>query len=349
MAIISSSLNESNYPRSKKALRIVSSEVISEDKSYSVSNAYRPQSLKEFIGHEQLKDSLRIAIDASLFRKECLDHLLFYGQPGLGKTTLALLMANEMRTKCKMTNASTIERPRDIVGLLLGLKKNEILFIDEIHRLNKLTEEILYSAMEDYRLDLTVGANRGTRSRSISLPQFTLIGATTKVGSISSPLRDRFGISYKINLYSLKELNDIISSFASTLKIKLQKQAIIRIAHCSRGTPRIALRLLKRVRDYSQVLEKSNIITEAIVQKVLKYQNIDNFGLDETDRKFINILHINKRPMGLDSIAAVLNEEASMLELIVEPYLLQLGFISRTPRGRILNPLGEEYIYKSEI
>ena len=348
MAIISSSLNESNSPRSNKALRIVSSEAIAEEKSPSIPNAYRPQLLQEFIGHAKLKDSLRISIDASLYRKECLDHVLFYGQPGLGKTSLALLMANEMKTKCKMTNASSIERPRDIVGLLLGLKENEILFIDEIHRLNKLTEEILYSAMEDFKLDLTVGANRGTRSRSISLPRFTLIGATTKVGSISSPLRDRFGISHKINLYSMKELQDIISSFASTLDIKLDKKASLRIAHCSRGTPRIALRFLKRIRDYAQVIVKSNIVNEEIVQKVMNYQNIDKFGLDETDRKFINLLHVNMRPMGLESIAAGLNEDASMLELIVEPYLLQLGFISRTPRGRILNPIGEEYINNSD-
>ena len=174
-----------------------------------------------------------------------------------------------------------------------------------------------------------------------------MIGATTKVGSISSPLRDRFGISHKINLYSLTELQDIISSFAFTLDIRLHKQAGLIIANCSRGTPRIALRLLKRVRDYSQVIEKSNNISPEIVREVLKYQNIDYFGLDETDRKFLNLLYVNKRPMGLDSIAAVLNEEASMLELIVEPYLLQLGFISRTPRGRILNPSGEEYINKS--
>ena len=347
MAIISSSLNESNSPRSNKALRIVSSEAIAEEKSPSITNAYRPQLLHEFIGHEKLKDSLRIAIDASLYRKECLDHVLFYGQPGLGKTSLALLMANEMKTKCKMTNASSIERPRDIVGLLLGLKENEILFIDEIHRLNKLTEEILYSAMEDYKLDLTVGANRGTRSRSISLPRFTLIGATTKVGSISSPLRDRFGISHKINLYSSTELQDIISSFASRLDIRVHKEASLIIANCSRGTPRIALRLLKRVRDYSQVVEKNNNISPEIAQQVMKCQNIDSYGLDETDRKFINLLQINRRPMGLDSIAAGLNEDPSMLELIVEPYLLQLGFISRTPRGRILNPLGEEYINKS--
>ena len=347
MAIISSSLNESNSPRSNKALRIVSSEAIAEDKASSISNIYRPQLLQEFIGHQQLKGSLRIAIDASLYRKECLDHVLFYGQPGLGKTTLALLMANEMKTKCKMTNASAIERPRDIVGLLLGLKEHEILFIDEIHRLNKLTEEILYSAMEDYKLDLTVGANRSTRSRSINLPRFTLIGATTKVGSISSPLRDRFGICHKINLYSLNELKEIISSFASTLDIRLHKEACLIIANCSRGTPRIALRLLKRVRDYSQVVEKNNNISPEIVRAVMKCQNIDYNGLDETDRKFINLLHIHGRPMGLDSIAAGLNEDASMLESIVEPYLLQLGFISRTSRGRVLSPLGEDYINKS--
>ena len=347
MAIISSNINESNSPRSKKELRIVKSEITPEDKSDVQVISNRPKFFNEFIGHEKLKSSLKISIDASLFRNECLDHILLYGQPGLGKTTLALIVANEMNTKCKVINASSLERPRDIVGLLLGMKENEILFIDEIHRLNKLTEEILYSAMEDYKLDLTVGANRGTRSRSISLPRFTLIGATTKVGSISSPLRDRFGISHKINLYSSTELQDIILSFASTLDIKLHKEASLIIANCSRGTPRIALRLLKRVRDYSQVVEKNNNISPEIAQQVMKCQNIDSYGLDETDRKFINLLQINRRPMGLDSIAAGLNEDPSMLELIVEPYLLQLGFISRTPRGRILNPLGKEYINKS--
>ena len=347
MAIISSNINESNSPRSKKELRIVKSEILPEDKSDAQVISNRPKFFNEFIGHEKLKSSLKISIDASLFRNECLDHILLYGQPGLGKTTLALIVANEMNTKCKVINASSLERPRDIVGLLLGLKENEILFIDEIHRLNKLTEEILYSAMEDYKLDLTVGANRGTRSRSISLPRFTLIGATTKVGSISSPLRDRFGISHKINLYSSTELQDIISSFSSRLDIRVHKEASLIIANCSRGTPRIALRLLKRVRDYSQVVEKNNNISPEIAQQVMKCQNIDCYGLDETDRKFINLLQINRRPMGLDSIAAGLNEDPSMLELIVEPYLLQIGFISRTPRGRILNPLGEEYINKS--
>ena len=201
MAIISSSLNEPNSSRPNKGLRIVASEILPEDKSNKKIISHRPKCLKEFIGHEQLKSSLRISIQASRYRKESLEHILFYGQPGLGKTTLAMLMAHEMETNCKLTNASSIERTRDIVGLLLSLKENEILFIDEIHRLNKLTEEILYSAMEDFRLDLTVGANRGTRCRTIQLPKFTLIGATTKLASISSPLRDRFGICQKINLY----------------------------------------------------------------------------------------------------------------------------------------------------
>ena len=344
MAIISSSLNESNSPRSNKELRIVGSEIHPEDNSNTKSFSYRPKLLKEFIGHEQLKSSLRIAIDASLYRKECLDHLLFYGQPGLGKTTLALLMANEMKSICKVANASSIERPRDIVGLLLSLKENQILFIDEIHRLNKLTEEILYSAMEDFKLDLTVGANRGTRSRTIHLSKFTLIGATTKLASISTPLRDRFGICHKINVYSPEELQNIILNFATLIDIKLSEDAGLKIALCARGTPRIALRLLKRVRDYSQVIEKSHNISLRIVEQVLNYQNIDEKGLDETDRKFITFLYNNDIPVGLDSIAATLNEDSSMLESIVEPYLMQLGLISRTPRGRIITALGKKYI-----
>tara|TARA_Y100000589_G_scaffold269285_1_gene261274 strand:+ start:201 stop:1259 length:1059 start_codon:yes stop_codon:yes gene_type:complete len=344
MAIISSNLNESHSYRSKRELRIISSEILKEDKFNKEHISHRPKFLEEFIGHEHLKSALKISIDASKYRHESLDHTLFYGQPGLGKTTLALLMANEMDTLCKATNASSIERPRDIVGLLMGIKENEILFIDEIHRLNKLTEEILYSAMEDFKLDLTVGAHRGTRCRTINLPRFTLIGATTKLASISSPLRDRFGNCHKISLYSPQELQQIVCNFSKIIGIEVKHSASLKIAFCSRGTPRIAIRLLKRARDYSQVIKNTNVISADIVDEVLNCQKIDTKGLDETDRKFIDFLSKNNNgPIGLESIAAGLSEDSSMLESIVEPYLLQLGFIERTSRGRKLTPIGQQY------
>ena len=345
MAIISSNINESNFPRSKKELRIVKSQNIPEDKSDSQVISNRPKLFTEFIGHEKLKTSLKISIDASLFRGECLDHILFYGQPGLGKTTLALIVANEMNAKCKVINASSLERPRDIVGLLLGLKDNEILFIDEIHRLSNLTEEILYPALEDFKLDLTIGANRGTRCRTINLPKFTLIGATTKLASISGPLRDRFGICHKIYLYSPEDIQKIIFNFSKLINIVIDEEASLRLALCSRGTPRIALRLLKRSRDYSQVIEKNNTVSVEIVEQVLSNQKIDHRGLDEIDRSFLNYLYKNNSgPVGLESISAALSEDSSMLEFIVEPYLIHLGLISRTSRGRILTPYGEKYI-----
>ena len=345
MAIISSSLDESNIPRSRKELRLVDSKIIAEEKINKNSNLARPNSFKEFIGQEQIKSSLKIAIEASKYRKEALEHTLLYGQPGLGKTTLALLIANEMNTKCRVASAPSIERPRDIVGLLLGLKEGEILFIDEIHRLNKLTEELLYSAMEDFRLDLTMGANRGTRCRTINLPKFTLIGATTKLASISAPLRDRFGLCHKIEFYSNDELHQIIFNFATLIDLQLENDACSALAKISRGTPRIALRLLKRVRDYAQVIKNTNKISLEIIEKALNSQKIDNKGLDNIDRKFLSFLNLNNNnPIGLDSIAAGLGEESSMLEFVVEPYLIQIGFIMRTPRGRKLTSLGKKYI-----
>ena len=350
MAIISSSLGGSNSPLSNKDLRIVNSNIIDEENNNKNFNLARPKCFKEFIGQEQIKSSLEISIQASIYRNESLEHTLFYGQPGLGKTTLAMLISSEMNAKCRVASAPSIERPRDIVGLLLSLKKNEILFIDEIHRLNKLTEELLYSAMEDFRLDLTMGANRGTRCRTINLPKFTLIGATTKLASISSPLRDRFGICHKINLYSHEELQQIIRNFSNFLNITIVNKASLKLAKSSRGTPRIAIRLLKRVRDYAQVIKNTTKISLDIVEKALSYQRIDNQGLDDLDRKYMSFLNINNNsPVGLDTLASGMGEDSSLLEFVIEPYLIQIGFLMRTPRGRLLTSLGKKYVSQKLI
>ena len=344
MAIISSNIGDANFPAGKQKLRIVDSEKIAEKKVNKKLNPSRPTTFQEFIGQEQIKSSLRIAIDASLYRKEPLEHTLLYGQPGLGKTTLAFLIANELNTEIKIATAPSIERPRDIIGLLLSLKDGEVLFIDEIHRLNKLTEELLYSAMEDFRLDLTMGANRGARCKTINLPSFTLVGATTKLASISTPLRDRFGILQKIEFYSDDELKQIILNFSLLINISFEDNAPSIIAKISRGTPRIALRLLKRVRDYAQVKKKTNIITPDVAKEALNSQKIDEIGLDFSDRRYLAFLRLNNKPVGLDAIAAGLGEDSSMLEFVVEPYLIQIGFLMRTPRGRLLTNLGHNYI-----
>ncbi len=345
MAIISSNIGDNDFSFRRKELRLVDSKVIPEDKRNNNLNLARPTSLQGFIGQEQLKSSLRIAIDASIFRKEPLEHTLLYGQPGLGKTTLAFLIANEMNTKCKIATAPAIERPRDIVGLLLGLKEGEVLFIDEIHRLNKLTEELLYSAMEDFRLDLTMGSNRGARCRTINVPRFTLIGATTRLASISSPLRDRFGISQKIDFYKYDELKQIIVNFSRLINLNLDDEASYNLAKISRGTPRIALRLLRRVRDYAQVIKKTNEISVNLIKKALNFYQIDEKGLDSLDRQYLSFLNQNNNiPTGLDSIAAGLGDDSSMLEFVVEPYLIKIGFLTRTPRGRLLTASGKKYI-----
>ena len=345
MAIISSNIGDNDFSNRKKELRLVDSKIIPEEKRNNNLNLARPVNLKEFIGQEQLKSSLRIAIDASIYRKEPLEHILLHGQPGLGKTTLAFLIADEMNTKCRIATAPAIERPRDIVGLLLGLKEGEVLFIDEIHRLNRFTEELLYSAMEDFRLDLTMGANRGARCKTINLPRFTLIGATTKLASVSAPLRDRFGISQKIEFYSYDELKKIIVNFSGLINLNLDDEASYNLAKISRGTPRIALRLLRRVRDYAQVVKKTKMISVKLIKEALNSLQIDEKGLDSLDRHYLSFLNQNNNiPTGLESIAAGLGDDSSMLEFVVEPYLIQIGFLTRTPRGRLLTALGKKYI-----
>ncbi|MEO1401100.1 MAG: Holliday junction branch migration DNA helicase RuvB [Cyanobacteria bacterium J06635_1] len=299
----------------------------------------RPQSLEAYIGQKALKEVLGIAIKAAQSRREPLDHLLLYGPPGLGKTTMALILAQEMQVDCKITTAPALERPRDIAGLLVNLKAGDILFIDEIHRLSRVTEEILYPAMEDARLDITIGKGQSARTRSIPLQSFTLVGATTKVGALSSPLRDRFGLIQRLRFYELDELTQIVLRTAEVLKTSVEEPGAAEIARRARGTPRIANRLLRRVRDYVQV-KASGPITEAIASEALELFNVDPCGLDWTDRRLLTLMieNFGGGPVGLDTMAASTGEDSQTIEEVYEPYLLQIGYLQRTPRGRVATP-----------
>jgi len=302
-----------------------------------VDDGLRPHKLSDYIGQKSLKEVLDIAIRAAQSREEPLDHLLLYGPPGLGKTTMALILAQEMQVDCKITTAPALERPRDIAGLLVNLKPGDILFIDEIHRLPRVTEEILYPAMEDSRLDITIGKGQSARTRSIPLHPFTLVGATTRVGALTSPLRDRFGLIQRLRFYEVDELTQIVTRTAQVLSTPIQPDGAEEIARRSRGTPRIANRLLKRVRDYVEV-KKSGEINEAIAAEALELFNVDPCGLDWTDRRLLTVMieNFNGGPVGLDTMAAATGEDAQTIEEVYEPYLMQLGYLQRTPRGRVV-------------
>lgn len=322
--------------------RIVSSESSLEDKK---EKSLRPRLLENFIGQPRLKENLSVYIQAAKVREEQVEHILFYGPPGLGKTTLAAVVATEMQVNFKPTSGPAIERPGDLASILTNLEKGDILFIDEIHRLNRSVEEVLYSAMEDFELDIIIGKGPSARSIRLDLQPFTLIGATTRAGLLTAPLRDRFGIIEQLEFYSVTELSDVISRASAILSTKIQEKAVHEIGLRSRGTPRIANRLLKRVRDWAQI-KGTGDITNDIVSSSLTQLGIDAMGLDNADRKYLNsiIKKFRGGPVGVETIAACLSEEVETVEDIYEPYMLQLGFIERTPRGRIVTMHGYKHL-----
>ena len=323
--------------------RIITAAQRTED--VDVETTLRPKILGDYIGQNKVKEKMKIFIDAAMMRKESLDHVLLYGPPGLGKTTLAAIIANEMGVNFRITSGPAIERPGDLAAILTNLGENDVLFIDEIHRLNRTVEEILYPAMEDYALDIIIGKGPSARSIRLDLSKFTLVGATTRAGLLTSPLRDRFGVICRLELYEIEDLHKIIRRSSEILGIKIDEKAADELALRSRGTPRIANRLLKRVRDYAQVKGNGSINIE-IAKAALNLLEIDEHGLDNVDRNILMTIveKFDGGPVGLDTLAASTGEEKSTIEDVYEPFLLQLGFLQRTPKGRIITKRGQGHI-----
>ena len=323
--------------------RVIAPEYISDDNE--IETSLRPHTLEEYIGQEKAKENLKIYIEAAKNRHESLDHVLLYGPPGLGKTTLAGIVANEMGVQIRVTSGPAIEKPGDLAALLTSLNDGDILFIDEIHRLSRSIEEVLYPAMEDFALDIIIGKGPSARSIRLDLKKFTLVGATTRAGQLSAPLRDRFGVILRLELYTPEELARIVKRSAGILNIEAENDGALEIASRSRGTPRIANRLLKRARDYAQVMG-NGIITVESAQNALERMEIDELGLDLVDRNLLKAMieNYNGGPVGLDTIAAMIGEEAVTIEDVYEPYLMQLGFLTRTPRGRKVTALGYRHL-----